>query len=100
MYTACKNEVRSRTWDIALEVRRLIAGQFRTERSAKRCACQASAADVDRRFRLLPASLWILPFAVFRRDPGSRAADTSYPTQSPPLAHDIVSWAGHPNKSI
>ena len=77
-----------------------MAGQFRTERIGKPRACQASEADVDRSFRLSPASLWILPSAVFRRDPGSRAADTSYPTQTPPRAHDIVSRAGNPNKSI
>ena len=67
---------------------------------AKRPASQAFEAAVDRKFHLSPASLWILLSAVFRRDPGSHAADTSYQTQTPPLAHDIVSRDGDPNKSI
>ena len=100
MCIACKNAMRSRTSDIAAAARRQIAEQFRTEHSAKRHASQAFEAAVDRKFHLSPASLWILPFAVFRRDPGNRAGDTSCPTQSPPLAHDIVSRAGNPNKSI
>jgi hypothetical protein len=98
--TACKNEARIHTSDIVAAVRRLIAERFRIERSAKRHASQASEADVDRRFRLSPASLWILPSAVFRRDLGNRVAGTSYPTQTPPLTDDIVSRAGNPNKPI
>jgi len=92
--------MRSRTWDIAAEVRRLIAEPFHTAHIGKRRGCQASEAAVDRKFHLSPASLWILPSAVFRRDPGNRVADTSYPTQTPPLADDIVSRAGNPNKPI
>jgi hypothetical protein len=86
MCTACKNAVRNHTWDTAAGVRRRIAEQFRTERTGKRCGCQAFEAAVDRRFRLSPAFLWILPSAAFRRDPGNRAADTSCQTQKPPLA--------------
>jgi len=91
--------MRSRTWDTVAGVRRPIAEWFRIERSAKRRAYQASEAAADRKFHLWPASLWTLPSAVFRRDPGNRVAGTSYPTQRPPL-EDIVSRADNPNKCI
>ena len=92
--------MRSRTWDIVPGVRRPIAKPFRIEHSAKRRVYQASEAAADRKFHLSPASLWTLPSAAFRRDPGNRVADTSYPTQTPPLADDIVSRAGNPNKPV
>src|SRR5205807_9043383 len=94
MCIAYKNAMRSRTSDIAAGVRRLRAEQFHTARNGKRRVCQASEADVDRRFHLSRASLWILPSAVFRRDPGNRAGDTSYPTQFPPLAMTLSRGLG------
>ena len=92
--------MRSRTLDIVAKARRPIAERFRIGRNAKRCVFQASEAAADRKFHLAQASLWILPFAVFRRDPDNRVAGTFYPTQTLSLAHDIVSRADNPNKSV
>jgi hypothetical protein len=92
--------VQNCTWDIVANLRRRSAEYFHTERTWKQYAFQASVAAADRKFRLSAAYFRNLPSAVFRRDPGSRAADTFCPTQTPPPGVDIVSRVGNPNKCI
>lgn len=79
-----RNVIESHTWDNLQSLRSPSAAGFRTARSGKLCACQASEPDADRKCPFLRAVLRLTASASRRPSPDIRAVDTYDPTRPSP----------------